>query len=120
MSTWPTIPPLSAHQAEETVLGADSIITHLLVDISTVRGTTTGPQVRQLKADSRHLRRPADPGSWFYLGRGWTHPAEAWLAAARAEERRNGILVAWDYGAPTRSCAWGSWRSPTAPHLRYG
>ena len=28
--------------------------------------------------------------------------------------------VCWDYGIPTRDCAWGSWRSPAAPHFRYG
>lgn len=57
-------------------------------------------------------------------GRAWVVPgvenSAVWAPALVSAGFLNGILVAWDYGVPTRSCAWGSWRSPTAPHLRYG
>jgi len=28
-------------------------------------------------------------------------------------------LICWDYGIATANTSWGSWQSPTAPHLRY-
>jgi DNA modification methylase len=43
-----------------------------------------------------------------------------WLDALRAAGLSSSTTVAWDYGLSTADTAWGSWQSPSAPHLRYG
>jgi site-specific DNA-methyltransferase (adenine-specific) len=56
-------------------------------------------------------------------GRAWVVPGvenfALWAIALQEAGFGSGNVVCWDYGAPTRSCSWGSWRSPSAPHLRY-
>ena len=42
-----------------------------------------------------------------------------WLDALRDAGFDGSSAVAWDYGVTTSDTAWGSWRSPSAPHLRY-
>ncbi len=56
-------------------------------------------------------------------GRAWVNVGVArlhtWLDAlqeAGLDERR---VVYWDYGMATADTAWGSWQSPTSPHLRH-
>ncbi len=43
-----------------------------------------------------------------------------WLDALEDAGFDNATTVAWDCGLSTADTAWGSWQSPSAPHLRYG
>lgn len=56
-------------------------------------------------------------------GRAWVVPGvenfSLWLSSLSEAGFGFANLVCWDYGAPTRACSWGSWKSPAAPHLRY-
>jgi hypothetical protein len=57
-------------------------------------------------------------------GRAWVNVGvtqlHCWLDALRAAGLASSTTVAWDYGLATADTAWGSWQSPSAPHLRYG
>jgi site-specific DNA-methyltransferase (adenine-specific) len=57
-------------------------------------------------------------------GRAWVNVGvERWQTWSHSLQKAGfygQTTVCWDYGIPTRDCAWGSWRSPTAPHFRYG
>jgi site-specific DNA-methyltransferase (adenine-specific) len=57
-------------------------------------------------------------------GRAWVNIGVAqlhtWLDALAGAGFENATTVAWDYGLATADTAWGSWQSPSAPHLRYG
>ena len=43
-----------------------------------------------------------------------------WLEILRVAGFAGSTMVCWDYGLAPADTAWGSWRSPAAPHLRYG
>jgi site-specific DNA-methyltransferase (adenine-specific) len=57
-------------------------------------------------------------------GRAWVNVGVArphtWLDALRAAGLAERHVVCWDYGIATADTAWGSWQSPSAPHLRHG
>jgi site-specific DNA-methyltransferase (adenine-specific) len=57
-------------------------------------------------------------------GRAWVNigvtELHTWLDALGAAGLESTTTVAWDYGLATADTAWGSWQSPSAPHLRYG
>jgi len=57
-------------------------------------------------------------------GRAWVNVGvtqlPTWLDALRVAGFGGSTTVAWDYGLSTADTAWGSWQSPSAPHLRYG
>lgn len=57
-------------------------------------------------------------------GRAWVNVGvDCWRVWSNALDRAGlqfQTTVCWDYGVPTRDCAWGSWCSPAVPHLRYG
>ncbi|MGH9017030.1 MAG: DNA-methyltransferase, partial [Acidimicrobiales bacterium] len=55
--------------------------------------------------------------AWVNVGVTQLHP---WLDALRDAGLNRSTTVAWDYGLATSDTAWGSWQSPSAPHLRYG
>jgi site-specific DNA-methyltransferase (adenine-specific) len=42
-----------------------------------------------------------------------------WLDTLEGAGFGEATTVAWDYGLSTTDTAWGSWQSPSAPHLRY-
>lgn len=56
-------------------------------------------------------------------GRAWVNVGVAqlhlWLDALQGAGFSESTTVCWDYGLSTADTAWGSWQSPTAPHLRY-
>jgi site-specific DNA-methyltransferase (adenine-specific) len=56
-------------------------------------------------------------------GRAWVNVGvsrlHTWLdVMADAGFREHGVIC-WDYGIATADTSWGSWQSPSAPHLRY-
>lgn len=53
---------------------------------------------------------------WINVGSG---RMALWLKALGETDLHEGSHVAWCYGLATAECAWGSWQSPSAPHLRY-
>ena len=57
-------------------------------------------------------------------GRAWVNVGvthlHVWLDTLREAGFDRSTTVAWDYGLSTADTAWGSWQSPSAPHLRYG
>lgn len=57
-------------------------------------------------------------------GRAWVNVGvevlPLWMFALGAAGFAGLSTVCWDYGTPTSDTAWGSWQSPSAPHLRYG
>jgi site-specific DNA-methyltransferase (adenine-specific) len=61
---------------------------------------------------------------WAEGGRAWVNTGvtqlHCWLEALRDAGLGHSTTVAWDYGLSTADTAWGSWQSPSAPHLRYG
>lgn len=56
-------------------------------------------------------------------GRAWVNVGVArlgtWFDALQAAGLNERHLVCWDYGVATSDTAWGSWQSPSAPHLRH-
>jgi site-specific DNA-methyltransferase (adenine-specific) len=56
-------------------------------------------------------------------GRAWVNVGVArlhtWLDAMRDAGFRERAIVCWDYGITTADTSWGSWQSPSAPHLRF-
>jgi site-specific DNA-methyltransferase (adenine-specific) len=56
-------------------------------------------------------------------GRAWINVGvsrlSTWLDAIRAAGMAERHIVCWDYGISTADTAWGSWQSPSAPHLRH-
>lgn len=72
----------------------------------------------------------ADAGAALYgsltasRGRAWLNVGvevlPVWLEALREAGFSSCTTICWDYGTPTAETAWGSWCSPSAPHLRYG
>jgi site-specific DNA-methyltransferase (adenine-specific) len=67
------------------------------------------------------LMRPslAAPASraWINVGVPRLH---LWLDALDQSGLSEQSIVCWNYGIATSHTAWASWRSPGAPHLRYG
>jgi DNA modification methylase len=55
--------------------------------------------------------------AWVNIGVARLHTRLDALQEAGLAERR---VVCWDYGIATADTAWGSWQSPSAPHLRHG
>ncbi|MDA8400904.1 MAG: site-specific DNA-methyltransferase [Actinomycetota bacterium] len=57
-------------------------------------------------------------------GRAWVNVGVArlhlWLDALASADLAEHNVVCWDYGIATSETAWGSWQSPSAPHLRHG
>jgi DNA modification methylase len=57
-------------------------------------------------------------------GRAWVNVGvsrlHTWLDALQAAGLAERHVVCWDYGIATSDTAWGSWQSPSAPHLRHG
>jgi site-specific DNA-methyltransferase (adenine-specific) len=57
-------------------------------------------------------------------GRAWVNigvtQLHCWIDALRVAGLSSSTTIAWDYGLSTADTAWGSWQSPSAPHLRYG
>jgi DNA modification methylase len=57
-------------------------------------------------------------------GRAWVNVGIArlhlWLDALGSAGWADRHVVCWDYGIATSDTAWGSWQSPSAPHLRHG
>ena len=57
-------------------------------------------------------------------GRAWVNVGvdrlPLWLDTLRSAGLVEHHTVCWDYGLATADTAWGSWQSPTAPHLRHG
>jgi site-specific DNA-methyltransferase (adenine-specific) len=60
---------------------------------------------------------PEQGRAWVDVGATQLH---VWLDALREAGFVRSTTVAWDYGLSTADTAWGSWQSPSAPHLRYG
>jgi hypothetical protein len=54
--------------------------------------------------------------AWVNTGVSQLH---CWLDALQGAGFGGSTTVAWDYGLATADTAWGSWQSPSAPHLRY-
>lgn len=56
-------------------------------------------------------------------GRAWINVGvsrlSTWLDTIRAAGMTERHIVCWDYGIATADTAWGSWQSPSAPHLRH-
>jgi len=56
-------------------------------------------------------------------GRAWVNMGVArltvWLDAIRRAGMTERHIVCWDYGIATSNTAWGSWETPSAPHLRH-
>jgi DNA modification methylase len=56
-------------------------------------------------------------------GRAWVNVGVArlhtWLHALQEAGLAERHVVCWDYGIATADTAWGSWQSPSAPHLRH-
>jgi site-specific DNA-methyltransferase (adenine-specific) len=55
--------------------------------------------------------------AWVNVGATQLH---TWLDALEEAGLGSTTTVAWDYGLSTADTAWGSWQSPSSPHLRYG
>ena len=60
---------------------------------------------------------PENGRAWVNVGVTQLH---TWLDALENAGFGNTTSVAWDYGLSTADTAWGSWQSPSSPHLRYG
>jgi site-specific DNA-methyltransferase (adenine-specific) len=58
------------------------------------------------------------------VGRAWVNVGivrlHTWLDALQEAGLAEEHVVCWDYGTATADTAWGSWQSPSAPHLRHG
>jgi site-specific DNA-methyltransferase (adenine-specific) len=54
--------------------------------------------------------------AWINIGVARLH---TWLDALREVGLPDRHVVCWDYGDATADTAWGSWQSPSAPHLRH-
>lgn len=56
-------------------------------------------------------------------GRAWVNVGVSrlhlWLDALAGASLVEQHVVCWDYGIATSETAWGSWQSPSAPHLRH-
>jgi DNA modification methylase len=80
-----------------------------------------GEEYRRLALDAWDLMASAlhaEGGrAWVNVGVTQLHP---WVDALESSEFSRSITVCWDYGLSTADTAWGSWQSPSAPHLRYG
>ena len=79
------------------------------------------PEYRALAQTASRLMASslADDGgrAWVNIGVAQLHP---WLDALAGAGLAEQAIVCWDYGLSTSDTAWGSWCSPSAPHLRYG
>jgi len=60
--------------------------------------------------------RLASGRAWVNVGVSRLH---LWLDALAAGGLVEHHVVCWDYGVTPAETAWGSWQSPTAPHLRH-
>jgi DNA modification methylase len=60
---------------------------------------------------------PQQGRAWVDVGVTQLH---LWLDALRGAGLDRSTTICWDYGLSTADTAWGSWQSPSAPHLRYG
>jgi site-specific DNA-methyltransferase (adenine-specific) len=58
-----------------------------------------------------------DGRAWVNVGVSRLH---TWLDALQTAGLAERHVVCWDYGIATSDTAWGSWQSPSAPHLRHG
>ena len=78
-------------------------------------------EYRSLAASASRLMaaslRAENGRAWINVGVTQLH---RWLDALGAAGLSRSTTVAWDYGLSTADTAWGSWQSPSAPHLRYG
>jgi site-specific DNA-methyltransferase (adenine-specific) len=54
--------------------------------------------------------------AWVNIGVSRLH---MWLDAMAGTGFREHGVICWDYGIATADTSWGSWQSPSAPHLRY-
>lgn len=56
-------------------------------------------------------------------GRAWVNVGVSrlslWLDAIRRAGMTERHMVCWDYGIATSDTAWGSWETPSAPHVRH-
>jgi site-specific DNA-methyltransferase (adenine-specific) len=90
------------------------------VDYDTHDDSMTEDDYRDL---ARAARR-AISASLSFDGRAWVNVGASqlhvWLDSLASAGLIEYVLVCWDYGISTSTTAWGSWRSPAAPHLRYG
>lgn len=58
-----------------------------------------------------------DGRAWVNVGVSVLH---VWLDALESAGFGRQTTLCWDYGVATADTAWGSWKSPASPHLRYG
>ena len=65
----------------------------------------------------RRALAAANGRAFVNVGVAVLHP---WLDALEPAGFAGSTLICWDYGLAPADTAWGSWRSPAAPHLRYG
>lgn len=57
-------------------------------------------------------------GSWIARSGSSTRYANCWGPRVRSRAAL-GVVVCWDYGIDTADTTWGSWKSPSSPHLRH-
>jgi hypothetical protein len=59
---------------------------------------------------------PAGGRAWVNVG---VSRLTVWLDAIRRAGMTERHIVCWDYGIATSDTAWGSWETPSAPHVRH-
>lgn len=78
------------------------------------------PEYRQLAQASTELMgaalAAANGRAWVNVGVSRLH---MWLDALAVAGLTEHHVVCWDYGIATSETAWGSWQSPSSPHLRH-